>query len=691
MFLSFVHTLDKTLFGDREKQFSINMGYISFYTIILLVYATLLSLIYLLASSLINLYFDENWKIQLMFGKSDSGFDGFLGDSINQQDKDQNKTLKDYVISDVNVRQEVNRTLATFRSGSCVRLLLTGPPGVGKTFLAECLAGELKVPLIKHSGSFTRFLHGSGSASVENIFNRAKKEPCVILLDEIHLTMNEGVIESNADSSTLGSLLTALVDISKYNCIIIMASNTSRLPPALIRKGRVDHTIELYAPSKKSLLELYLVKFKKNKKDYSTKTTHTLPNAPLKSQLSEKLWTVVKHTVNILWMVLIHIYTAVNSYMNNTKVELPSPLFTNEEVKQEEPPKPESKLIPKIHSNGVEFIHLDKDGKATDAFNIGYQDLMESYDVTTYVDLNSSVTDIMNYFKTSNELTQSELDDKSTKLSCNILSYNPLEKYTSDKSITKLDHLQTSIEASLYGRDTINNHLGEAYLSDKYLTANHELGHWVIANIFRYIVKPIFIVANSREETISRQSNAYLGYVSYNSKYPNGDVNSIIGLYLAVGGSVFESFIQRFDSYGPISDLCYMERVALLILSFQHSRMGEVNLQEMLSIIRHNKEYVLPVFVKKKINELLSICYKEIRAIFIRPAFEEFKKEFNLVLSVKGYLSKREQENYRNKLYEIFKSENMLDSKGFFKVSEYMSLFRIYGKQKFNHLLTNLS
>lgn len=135
-------------------------------------------------------------------------------------------------------------------------VLLVGPPGTGKTYLARAVAGEAGVPFFSISGSdFVEMFVGVGASRVRDLFEQAKKNsPCIVFIDEIdavgrHRGAGLGGGHDEREQ-TLNQLLVEMDGFSINEGIIVVAA-TNRpdiLDPALLRPGRFDRQIVVGIP-----------------------------------------------------------------------------------------------------------------------------------------------------------------------------------------------------------------------------------------------------------------------------------------------------------------------------------------------------------------------------------------------------------------------------------------------------------
>jgi len=144
-------------------------------------------------------------------------------------------------------------------------VLLHGPPGCGKTTIANALAGDLKVPFINISApSVVSGMSGESEKKIRELFEEAKSlAPCIIFFDEIDaITPKREGAQREMERRIVAQMLTSIDELSldKTNgqpVIIIGATNRpDSLDPALRRAGRFDREICLNVPNELSRLHI---------------------------------------------------------------------------------------------------------------------------------------------------------------------------------------------------------------------------------------------------------------------------------------------------------------------------------------------------------------------------------------------------------------------------------------------------
>lgn len=135
-------------------------------------------------------------------------------------------------------------------------VLLVGPPGTGKTYIAKAVAGEAGVPFFSISGSdFVEMFVGVGASRVRDLFADAKKNsPCIVFIDEIDAVgrrRGAGIGGGNDErEQTLNQLLTEMDGFDSRKGVVLLAATNrpESLDPALLRPGRFDRRIPVELP-----------------------------------------------------------------------------------------------------------------------------------------------------------------------------------------------------------------------------------------------------------------------------------------------------------------------------------------------------------------------------------------------------------------------------------------------------------
>ncbi len=146
-------------------------------------------------------------------------------------------------------------------------ILLYGPPGCGKTFIAKATAGEIKANFINITlNDILDMWIGQSEKNLNKYFELARENtPCVIFLDEVDaLGAKRSDMRQSAGKNVINQFLAELDGIESDNegILVIGATNVPwHLDPAFRRPGRFDRIIFVPPPdesSKEAILRLKL-------------------------------------------------------------------------------------------------------------------------------------------------------------------------------------------------------------------------------------------------------------------------------------------------------------------------------------------------------------------------------------------------------------------------------------------------
>jgi SpoVK/Ycf46/Vps4 family AAA+-type ATPase len=143
------------------------------------------------------------------------------------------------------------------------KLLLIGPPGNGKTSLAEAVAEALMIPLltVKYESIVGAYL-GETASRLVKLFDYAKTRQCVLFFDEFETLGKErgDTHETGEIKRVVSSLLLQIDALPSYVVVIAATNHDSLLDKAAWRRFQLR--LALPQPSRANL-ELWLENFQK--------------------------------------------------------------------------------------------------------------------------------------------------------------------------------------------------------------------------------------------------------------------------------------------------------------------------------------------------------------------------------------------------------------------------------------------
>ncbi len=147
-------------------------------------------------------------------------------------------------------------------------ILMFGPPGCGKTFMAKATAGQIKANFINIGlNDILDMWIGNSEKNLHNYFEMARRNtPCVLFFDEIDaLGGKRSDMKFSGNKNIINQFLSELdgIDSNNEGILIMGASNCPwDIDPAFRRPGRFDRIIFVPPPDQESREVIFELKMK---------------------------------------------------------------------------------------------------------------------------------------------------------------------------------------------------------------------------------------------------------------------------------------------------------------------------------------------------------------------------------------------------------------------------------------------
>jgi transitional endoplasmic reticulum ATPase len=145
-------------------------------------------------------------------------------------------------------------------------ILVSGPPGCGKTLLAKAIATESQVNFISVKGPalLSQYV-GESERAVREVFRKARQAaPCIMFFDEIDALIpvrSAGSSDSHVAERVLSQFLAEMDGIEELKGVLILGATNriDMLDSAALRPGRFDEMVEILLPDENDRKEIFTI------------------------------------------------------------------------------------------------------------------------------------------------------------------------------------------------------------------------------------------------------------------------------------------------------------------------------------------------------------------------------------------------------------------------------------------------
>lgn len=170
--------------------------------------------------------------------------------------------LEQHIIFVIKNKEKMERYRLTPPNG----MLLYGPPGCGKTFVAEKFAEQTQFNfiLVKSSDLASSYVHGSQEKIAQLFEQAAKNAPIVICFDEFDaLVPDRSNPAAQYSAGEVNEFLSQLNNCAARGIFVVATTNRpDKIDPAVLRTGRIDRRVYVPLPDHDARSEMFRIHLK---------------------------------------------------------------------------------------------------------------------------------------------------------------------------------------------------------------------------------------------------------------------------------------------------------------------------------------------------------------------------------------------------------------------------------------------
>lgn len=146
-------------------------------------------------------------------------------------------------------------------------IMLLGVQGGGKSLSAKAVAGSFGVPLLRldFGALYNKYIGETEKNLRKALKTASTMAPCVLWMDEVEKGISTGAFDAGLSQRVLGTLLTWMAENDRQVFIVATSNDISKLPPELIRKGRLDEIFFVDLPADDARGAIFEIHLRKRK------------------------------------------------------------------------------------------------------------------------------------------------------------------------------------------------------------------------------------------------------------------------------------------------------------------------------------------------------------------------------------------------------------------------------------------